>query len=112
VYVSGTGVELLMQAHPMEGGKTGLGVYIRLASYGQHGIALCPARSGMSCHFTIQRQVPGQGQTLLLSQADATLTALGLGTPDIITSTTPADLEPDLVDGCLKLKATIRLIPG
>jgi hypothetical protein len=57
----------------------------------------------------IHRQVPGQEQLRQISKGEATLTTKGWGSREAITATTPADLEPYLVDGHLKLKATISL---
>jgi hypothetical protein len=111
VYIAGTGVHLMVQSEKVEG-KASYGVYLRLAGYVQHGFTLCSARLGLSCHFTISRQVPGQEQMSVVLLTTATVTSRGWGTASFITASTPADLEPHLVDGHLKLKATVSMIPG
>jgi hypothetical protein len=113
VYMAGTGVQLLLQSEKEAGGKTSYGIYLTVADYAQHGFTLCSARLGLSCNFTISRQVPGQQQMSVVLQDKATVSnSGGWGQPGLITASTPADLEPHLVDGQLKLKATIRPIPG
>jgi hypothetical protein len=109
LYVAGTGVRLSLSA---SAGKKPFGVFLRLADFIQHGFTLCSARLGLSCQFTISRQVPGQEEPSVISHGDATVTADGWGIPSLITASTPADLEPHLVDGQLKLKAIVSMIPG
>jgi hypothetical protein len=109
--MAGTGVQLLLQSEKEEGGKMSCGVYLQLADYAQHGFTLCSA--GLSCSFTTSRKVPGQEQMSVVLSESATLASrYGWGLRNVITASTPADLEPYLVDGYLRLKATIRLIPG
>jgi hypothetical protein len=112
VYMAGTGVRILPQPAQVVGGKTSYGVYLQLADHVQHGFTLCSAKLGMSCHFAISRQVPGQVQMSEIVQDKVAVTRRGWGKSGLIKASTPADLEPYLVDGQLKLKATIRLIPG
>jgi hypothetical protein len=113
VYMAGTGVHLLLQSkREEEGGKTSLGVYLQLTDYAHPDGTVCSARSALGCHYVTSRQIPGQEQMSVIDQYTAALTSRGWGIPGVITASTPAELEPHLVDGHLKLKATIRLIPG
>jgi hypothetical protein len=111
VYMAGTGVQLLLRSKKVEG-KTSYGVFLTVVDYAQDGFTLCSARLGMSCHVTIWRHVPGQELLSVVLLDTATLTSRGWGKTSYITASTPADLEPYLADGHLKLEATIRLIPG
>jgi hypothetical protein len=98
-----------MNTKRKEDGATAFGLYLGTASYRRHGTTLCLPSCGFSCQYLTQRQVNGQAQPRNISSGEATLTTQGWGA-DFITVSTPSDLEPYLVDGCLKLKATVTLI--
>jgi hypothetical protein len=115
VYLGGTGIQLFCEAE-RDGTDTHFGVYMATSSYTQHGTILCQARAGFPCRCTIQRHMnrernewPKWGMEM---DAWKILGPRGAGRNGLITATTTADLGPQLVDGCFKLKATVNFIPG
>jgi hypothetical protein len=109
IYLAGTGIELLCESS-RNGDATNFGLFVGPTSYTQHGTVLCKASLGFPCSYSIDRQKPGQAEWVNVWNAEATLPQTGWGIAQALTATTPADLEPYLVDGCLKVKATISLI--
>jgi hypothetical protein len=109
ICTAGTGFRLFVQPTRRQDGAVEYGVYVRTSSYTQHGATLCEPDTAFSCQFEVQRQAPGGGKLGLLNTR-ATVTALGLGRPAAIVASSPADLDPYLVDGHLKLKATVSMI--
>jgi hypothetical protein len=85
-------------------------VYLHTSSYTQHATTLCQASDALGCQYEVQRLVPGAAQLCLVSKGQSTMTPHGWGKPAAIVASSPADLEPFLVDGHLKLKAVIRMV--
>jgi hypothetical protein len=112
IYMAGTGVQLELTPRKQEGGSAAFGVFLKSTSYTQHGSTLCEPGSVLSCQYKFQRQVPlaGGAQMCEVSKGQATLNPIGWGKPAVIKASTPADLEPYLVDGHLKLQATVSMI--
>jgi hypothetical protein len=112
IYMAGTGVELYLTPSMREDGVISYGLYLRTSSYTQHGTTVCRAGTALSCEFELLRQVPGEPQMRRVIRTEATLATCGWGTASAITASTPAELEPHLVDGHLRLKAKISMIPA
>jgi hypothetical protein len=112
IYVSGTGLRLMLKPKAKEGDAVAYGVYMRTSSYTQHGTILTEGADAFSCQYEVQRQEPGQVQLCRVTKGQATFIKCGWGVRGAIVASSPADLEPHLVDGHLKLKATISMIPA
>jgi hypothetical protein len=113
VYVCGTGVHLTLEAsRDRATGVVNFGVYTGLCSYSPPGFDedLCDAASGLALHCNITRDVAGHSSPQRVTTPIKTFTKDGWGKSNAFTATTPADLEPYLVDGCLKLRATIKVL--
>jgi hypothetical protein len=110
LYLAGTAIKYSMSIKRNVNGATDYALYAHTAHYTQHDTTLCFASCDLSCNVVMQRQVPGQAQLHQVFSCQQTLTIDGRGRKAAITTTTPSDLEPYLVDGCLKLKATVRLV--
>jgi hypothetical protein len=107
-YVKGTGIQLwLSKGARQQAGPVGIGVYLTTCHYTQHGVVLAPPRQALTCHMEIRRWVPSKDEAELVTSDTATISSKGWGRPDIISANTPADLEPYLVDGCLRLSASV-----
>jgi hypothetical protein len=113
VYMSGTGVQLLLVCR--NDGDTGskeflLGVV--LCSYSPPGLAweLCDVASGLTCDVRITRDATGNNSPQEVDSFVNTLSSRRGFVGRAVTAATPADLEPYLVDGCLKLRATIKVL--
>jgi hypothetical protein len=110
IYMAGTGVELYLSPTRRQDGAVEYGLFLRTTSYIQHGTTLCQASSALSCQYEIQRQAPGMAQMCRVLNSQATLRTCGWGRPAVIVASSPAELEPYLVDGHLRLKATVSMI--
>jgi hypothetical protein len=108
-YQAGTGLQL--QLHLTPSNRTlKVGVYMRPCEYRQHGVALAPASQAFPCRFNIQRERPPPAKPESILSTTAVITAGGWGRPEELPVKTISDLEPYLVDGCLKLRATCAVL--
>jgi hypothetical protein len=106
VYVSGTGVQLSLQYFAA---SSSLGLFTRLVSYPMYGEVRTLSPSMLSCKYTITRLVANKPQPLVLHQATGTLHSCSeWGISKMLAITSASDLEPHLVDGCLKLRLTFK----
>jgi hypothetical protein len=112
-YVCGTGVQLTLQSWKDETtGATEFGIFTGLCSYSPPGFDedLCDAAPGLALHTSMTRDVAGHSSPQQIAMFNKTFNKMGFGS-HVFTASTPTDLEPHLVDRCLKLKATITLHP-
>jgi hypothetical protein len=112
LYLAGSALQLLLQGTTQTNGSCKFGAFMVPCDYKQHGVLL--ARSpAPGCDFEIRRQKLGPNKALASDEyvvsASATLSMSGWGTREAFSVTTPADLEPHLVDGYLKLTASITI---
>jgi hypothetical protein len=115
IYLSGTGFELHCDARK-DGPVTRFGVYVKTSGYMRHGeLLISRGREYVVCRFTIHRQQQSQDQWVQewvqLISGKGILDTRGWGDHSQITATTAADLGPYMVEGRLKVKATIQLVP-
>jgi hypothetical protein len=109
VYAAGSGHQLNMSVSKKEGGRTHLGAYLRTCDYKQHDTTLCTAAMAVSCLCVIEVGHDPRNRIKHVSKP-YTMAGIGCGWRSVLTAATPADLEPYLVDGCLRLEAPFRLL--
>jgi hypothetical protein len=105
VYVAGSGFQLLLINGKR---RRQSGVFISTAPYTQHGEILCGAAEIFCCDISIKQQVRGKRKPDVL--LDGLYTSIGRGCGADLGFRSPADLEGHLVDGCFRLRATIKPI--
>jgi hypothetical protein len=110
VYSAGAAWQLQVQVHKAEGGKRDVGAFLRPFSYSHGATLIAPLRFPVACSFTISRAVPGQAQLKRVAGCDAATLVKGWGKRSVFTAATPSDLEPHLVDGCLRLQANVKAL--
>jgi hypothetical protein len=113
VYSAGAAWKLdlrLSEAAP--GGKRDVGVFLHPSSYSHGATLVAPLHCAMTCGFTISRALPGQSQPKIIYGVDVVTVLLhrGWGRTSVFTVASPSDLEPHLVDGCLRLQATVKAL--
>jgi hypothetical protein len=109
VYSAGAAWQLLVQVQKAEGGKRYVGVFVRPCSYSHGGTLVAPLRFPLACSYAISYAVPGQAQPKPVCGCDATLVTGG-GSLMVFTASSPSDLDSHLVDGCLRLQATVKAL--
>jgi hypothetical protein len=117
VYLSATGVQLALNVRKIAGepNTTHFDVFIGLCDYIPPGMSspLCTATAaGLPVSVTITHQLPEGRQPAQFDNQSVTLsTEIGVGSR-VFSAGDRLDLEPHLVDGCLKLEATLRVLPN
>jgi hypothetical protein len=115
IYLSATGVQLALHVRKdtAEPSRTNFAVLIRTCNYAPQGMnqPLCTAANGLTVRCTITQQLSGGRQPAVIMSTLATLHENGWGKNRVCSAVMPLDLEPFLVDGCLKLQATLTLPP-
>jgi hypothetical protein len=109
-YLKGTGCQLKLEGKLQQDGSSMIGVFLMPCKYEQHSVVLAPASPALTCRMEIKHQLPDSAKPETMLSTTATVSSNGWGLAEVIIATTPADLEPYLVDGCLKLRATVNLI--
>jgi hypothetical protein len=109
-YLAGTGLHLVVKAVTQPDGSTEVGVSLVPCDFEQHGVVLASASKALACQLKIQCAKPGQAEAVTVFSKTATYSKLGWGTAHLFTLTTPADLEPHLVEGHLKLTASCKVL--
>jgi hypothetical protein len=114
VYLAGNGYQLALQCCKKEDGRSHVGVFICPCAYKKLGWQLCPAADIVCCRFSIERLMDSGNKTQAVMKDSVTAVGAGsgFGCPDLIIASSPDDLAPYLVDGCLKLRATIQPVHG
>jgi hypothetical protein len=112
IYMAGTGVQLTVYPTRRKDDATAFGVFLQTTSYSHHDTIICEPGAALSCECEILRQALGEAQMRRVYKFQMTTTPVGVGKHAFIVASSPADLEPYLVDGHLKLKATISLVPA
>jgi hypothetical protein len=112
IYVAGTGLQLTLKPKAREDGAVTYGVFLRTSNYSQHGTTLCTSANAFSCNYETLRLDPSKARMRRVCGGTLTLDSFNWGRPAVIVASSPADLEPYLVDGHLKLKATVSMIPA
>jgi hypothetical protein len=113
-YLAGTGFQLVLQNSKQEAGPSRLGIYIVPCAYEPLGREVwsgqvCSAAVAASWNYSIQRLTGATNEPEQVAAGPYTATPeSGFGRLDFITATTPDDLLPYLVNGQLKLRATIQ----
>jgi hypothetical protein len=109
-YLAGTGLKLHAQlSRKGDTGPYSLGVYVHLADITLPGQTLVSGRTTFSCTYDVQRIIPGEGPHTITG-GTAALGGAGWANPSVLTASSPSDLEPHLVDGCLKLRFYVQKI--
>jgi hypothetical protein len=110
VYLAGTGVQLCAQLECENGDAPyQLGVYTTTCSFQVAHTTTVPSAGLLSCTIHTQRVSTGHTQPLNVYRAAGTLgSSHGWGLQKVYEISTPSDLEPHLVDGCLKLRLKIE----
>jgi hypothetical protein len=108
VYSAGAAWYLIVEVQKAKGGKHELCVYLQPCRYSHGATPVAPHVSPLACSFTISRAVPGQAQPKPVCETAAVTLFNGWGMRCVFTLASPSDLEPHLVDGCLKLTATLN----
>jgi hypothetical protein len=107
VYAAGSGHQLNMSVSKKEGGRTHLCAYLRTCDYKQHETTLCTAAMAVSCLCAFEVGHDPRYQAKLVSKP-YTMAGIGCGWGSVVAAATQTDLEPHLVDGCLRLEAPFR----
>jgi hypothetical protein len=109
VYNSGSALQLYIQvSEAQEGGHRDMGVHILPCDY-KHGFMLvAPVHCPLICSCSISHCAPGHEMAEIANDT-VTLPAVGWGDSSAFTVASPSDLEPHLVNGCLKLQATVSV---
>jgi hypothetical protein len=84
-----------------------LGLFTRLTSYKINSMALTSVPSVLACQHATTRLAPGHAEPVKVYERACCLTNVHGWGPRFATICQPSDLEPLLVDGCLKLRLTI-----
>jgi hypothetical protein len=111
-YLAGTGLTLCIYLDRVDvNDPFSLGLYLDLTDYTVQGRKLASVPTVLSCECTMQRLVPGTPEPVEFSRFSVALkTDVGCGVTSVLTAFSVSDLEPHLVDGCLKLRAYIDKI--
>jgi hypothetical protein len=109
-FCSGAAWRLQVQVQKAVAGKRGVGVLVRPCSYSHGATLVAPLRFPMTCSYAISRAVPGQAQLKPVCACDAATLVTGGGSLSAFTAASPLDLEQHLVDGCLRLQATVKAL--
>jgi hypothetical protein len=113
IYVAGAGVQLGLSFNKADNSnECKMGVYVHLGTHHVGDIKLVELPCVLSLHYITARLVPSSEEPQEIRRASDTLTSKhGWGHPSVLTLSSPSDLDPHLVDGCLKLRLTIEGIP-
>jgi hypothetical protein len=111
-YLAGTGLQLSAVLYREDdAGPYSLGVYVHLDDHDLQGQKVASAPITFSCTYDVQRLVPGESQPhKILEESEALDGTNGWGITSVLTASSLADLEPHLVDGCLKLRLYVHKI--
>jgi hypothetical protein len=110
-YLGGTAFQLVLacRATGQPDGSSEVGVSLVTCEYEQHGVLLAPGDKAMACRFEIKRLLPGL-ESVTVVGGKAWFPLPGSGSAQLFSVATATDFEPHLVDGCLKLSASVEVM--
>jgi hypothetical protein len=107
IYLAGTGVRLC--ARLCKARDYLLGVYLRLTEFAVEGHTVVPRPGMLTCTCTMEHLAPTQSKPVKFREFSQAMNGDSEGGFHVVfTLSGPSDLEPYLVDGCLKLRAQIK----
>jgi hypothetical protein len=107
VYLGGTAFRLMLITNSKERRVEYLMAVFCTADYYQNHELLCPGAKATCCDFSIEQLGPAGRPPKQESSGMYTSCRLGWFC-NVVKASTPADLAPFLVDGCLRIKGTIK----
>jgi hypothetical protein len=110
-YLAGAGLQLGVKLSREDStGPYSLGVHVCLTDHTMHYQKLVAMPSTFSCTYVMERLVPGEAAPCKVSGGSEALKYNGQGNDSVLTASCVSDLEPHLVDGCLKLRLYVHKI--